>query len=275
MLRPFVPVTRGRQQPAAHRVHGRRSDPDNYGELRRLRDAARATCPTGPASSRADISADEDVSRAARPARQRGLRASCRQPALVPIDEPLLYVRPFYVEADERDRQLPQLTGDRRRSATRWSSRTRSGGARRRCSASRPPPRSSPTPSPTRARRTPGDGRRRRRSRARAAPPPSRPASLLDEADELSPRPTPRSPERRPGRPTRSTIDEAQAKVDEADDLLRATPPTHPRRRQHHDQRLTTAARRRRPREPGPELESPAGGAMLCAPTPTRGGAVW
>ena len=101
LLRPFVPdVARGRQ-PGAHRVHGRQERRRRLREAPGVRDAARASCPNGPALVQGEIQRDAAVSEQETLLGGRGLRR-CRYGSLtaIPIDGGLVYVRPFYVTSD-------------------------------------------------------------------------------------------------------------------------------------------------------------------------------
>ena len=80
LMRPFVPVQRGRQQPAAHRLHGRPHGRRQLRRARRLRDVRRGPA-ARPRHRRGQHQRGRGRVGAAEPARHRWVRGAPRQPA--------------------------------------------------------------------------------------------------------------------------------------------------------------------------------------------------
>ncbi|MBW3580886.1 MAG: UPF0182 family protein [Actinobacteria bacterium] len=104
MLRPFVPTSPddSRKELTAFMVAS--SDPDDYGKLQTF---TTGVVPEGPAIVAANMQQNEEVSRLQTLLGDRGSQVIYGNLVLVPIDQSLLYVRPFYVLANTT--QIPQL----------------------------------------------------------------------------------------------------------------------------------------------------------------------
>jgi uncharacterized membrane protein (UPF0182 family) len=108
LLRPYAPFSRDdrRQQLTAFMVA--RSDPEHYGELV-VYEMPSGNPPKGPGIVAADIRSDETVSRLQTELGQQGSDVLYGNLILIPIDDTLLYVQPFYVQQSEEERQIPLL----------------------------------------------------------------------------------------------------------------------------------------------------------------------
>ena len=108
IFRPFVPVSASDQEERTELTAFMvaRSDPGEYGKLTTF------VLPTGsqvdgPVQAAANMDQDEEVSRQRSLLNQSGSSARLGNLVIVPIEESLLYVRPFYVEATTT--QIPEI----------------------------------------------------------------------------------------------------------------------------------------------------------------------
>ncbi|MGE3619892.1 MAG: UPF0182 family protein [Acidimicrobiia bacterium] len=108
LLRPFAPFSDDdtRQQLTSFMVA--RADGDDYGKLR-VYEMPRSDLPQGPGIAGASIQADQNVGQLETLLSGAGTEVRYGNLLLVPIDGALLYVQPFYVEAQTTSRQIPQL----------------------------------------------------------------------------------------------------------------------------------------------------------------------
>ena len=110
LMRPYVPYSEQEQSQLLTAFMAARMDGDNYGELIVYEmESEGRTLPNGPGIAAATIGADRDVTEARRNA---GEDAEVRlgNLLLIPIDNAVLYVQPWYQVAKDPNRQLPQLT---------------------------------------------------------------------------------------------------------------------------------------------------------------------
>ena len=108
LMRPFVPFSEGDQRQQLTAFMAARMDPDNYGELV-VYEMPTSNLPDGPGIAASTIQRDEMVSRMETELGRGGSEVRYGNLLLVPIDEGLLYVQPFYVVAESETRQLPGL----------------------------------------------------------------------------------------------------------------------------------------------------------------------
>jgi hypothetical protein len=109
LMRPFVPQSDDDRQQLLTAFMAARMDGDHYGELV-VYQMPSGRLPPGPGIAAANIRSDEEVSQADT---ELGLGSSevlYGNLLLVPIDNALLYVQPFYVVSENEARRLPQLT---------------------------------------------------------------------------------------------------------------------------------------------------------------------
>jgi uncharacterized membrane protein (UPF0182 family) len=110
LLRPFVPFSDkdDRQQLTAFMVA--RTDGDNYGKLVTY-EMPSGNLPDGPGIVSASIQSSEEVSQLETllGSPETGSNVIYGNLLLIPVDDVLLYVQPFYVEAKGKERQIPQL----------------------------------------------------------------------------------------------------------------------------------------------------------------------
>jgi uncharacterized membrane protein (UPF0182 family) len=106
MLRPFVPVSAddSRKEMTAFMVA--KSDPDSYGELVTYA-MPRGNLPDGPAIVGANMQQDQEVSELQTLLGDQGSEVRYGNLVIIPIDQSLLYVRPFYVQAATTE--IPEL----------------------------------------------------------------------------------------------------------------------------------------------------------------------
>ena len=106
ILRPFVPVSSddSRKEMTAFMVA--KSDPDSYGEIVTYV-MPRNNLPDGPGLAAASIAADEEVATTQTLLGREGSNVRFGNLIVVPIEESLLYVQPFYVEATST--RVPEL----------------------------------------------------------------------------------------------------------------------------------------------------------------------
>ncbi len=108
MMRPFVPFSDDDQSQLLTAFMAARMDGDNYGQLMVYEMSSR-DLPDGPGIAAATIGADETVSELETVLGRGGSEVRFGNMLLVPINDALLYVQPFYVVADDQSRQLPRL----------------------------------------------------------------------------------------------------------------------------------------------------------------------
>jgi hypothetical protein len=108
LMRPFVPFSEDDQQQLLAAFMAARMDGDNYGDLM-VYEMPSGDLPPGPGIAAATISADETVSELENLLGRGGSEVRYGNMLLVPIDNALLYVQPFYVVAEGQTRQLPRL----------------------------------------------------------------------------------------------------------------------------------------------------------------------
>ncbi len=106
MLRPFVPVSRddGRKELTAFMVA--KSDPGNYGELQTFV-MPRSNLPDGPAIVGANMQQDQEVSELQTLLGGEGRSVQFGNLVIIPVEQSLLYVRPFYVISQSTE--IPEL----------------------------------------------------------------------------------------------------------------------------------------------------------------------
>jgi uncharacterized membrane protein (UPF0182 family) len=108
LMRPFVPFSEDDRSQKLTAFMAARMDPGNYGKLVVYQLPSNAL-PDGPGLAAAAIRADENVARDQTELGQRGSQVLYGNLLLVPVDNALLYVQPFYVMSEDETRQLPQL----------------------------------------------------------------------------------------------------------------------------------------------------------------------
>jgi len=108
LMRPFVPFSEDDRSQLLTAFMAARMDPGNYGKLV-VYELPSSDLPDGPGLAAAAIRADENVARDQTELGQRGSEVLYGNLLLVPVDNALLYVQPFYVLSDDATRQLPQL----------------------------------------------------------------------------------------------------------------------------------------------------------------------
>jgi uncharacterized protein len=108
LMRPFVPFSEDDRSQLLTAFMGARMDPGNYGKLV-VYELPSSDLPDGPGLAAAAIRADENVARDQTELGQRGSEVLYGNLLLVPVDNALLYVQPFYVLPEDETRQLPQL----------------------------------------------------------------------------------------------------------------------------------------------------------------------
>jgi uncharacterized membrane protein (UPF0182 family) len=109
LMRPFVPQSEDDRQQLLTAFMAARMDGDHYGELV-VYQMPSGELPPGPGIAAANIRGDEAVSQADT---ELGLGSSevlYGNLLLIPVDNALLYVQPFYVVSENEARRLPQLT---------------------------------------------------------------------------------------------------------------------------------------------------------------------
>ncbi len=105
MLRPFVPVSPDDSRKELTAFMVAKSDPEKYGQLQTF---TTGVIPEGPAIVAANMQQDAEVSQLETLLGDVGTEVLYGNLVLVPIDNSLLYVRPFYVRATAT--QIPQIT---------------------------------------------------------------------------------------------------------------------------------------------------------------------
>jgi uncharacterized protein len=107
LMRPFVPFSEGDKNQLLTAFMAARMDGDHYGEL--VVYQMPSELPDGPGLAAASIAADEQVASVETLLGSTGSLVRKGNLLLVPIDNALVYVQPFYVVGDNQDRQLPRL----------------------------------------------------------------------------------------------------------------------------------------------------------------------
>jgi uncharacterized membrane protein (UPF0182 family) len=108
LMRPFVPFSEDDRSQLLTAFMAARMDPGHYGELV-VYEMPSSDPPPGPGIAAATIQADENVSRDETELGRGGSEVLYGNLLLVPVDNALLYVQPFYVVPEAETRQLPQL----------------------------------------------------------------------------------------------------------------------------------------------------------------------
>ena len=108
LMRPFVPFSEDDRSQLLTAFLAARMDPGHYGELVAY-ELPSSDLPDGPGLAAAAIRADENVARDETELGQRGSEVLYGNLLLVPVDNALLYVQPFYVVPEDETRNLPQL----------------------------------------------------------------------------------------------------------------------------------------------------------------------
>jgi uncharacterized protein len=107
LMRPFVPFSPDDSNQLLTAFMAARMDGDNYGDLV-VYELSAQELPPGPGIAAASISADEDVSVLRNRLGTGGSEVRFGNLLLVPIDNALLYVQPFYVVGEGRNLPLLQ-----------------------------------------------------------------------------------------------------------------------------------------------------------------------
>ena len=106
LLRPFVPVRANDDSQLMTAFMVAKSDGESYGQLE-VFTMPRSSLPNGPALVQGEIQSEEEVSRQETLLGSGGSRVSYGSLAAIPIDNGLVWVRPFYVTSTQT--QLPNL----------------------------------------------------------------------------------------------------------------------------------------------------------------------
>ena len=106
LLRPFVPVRANDDSQLMTAFMVAKSDGESYGQIQ-VFTMPRSNLPNGPALVQGEIQSNEEVSRQETVLGQGGSRVSYGSLAAIPIDNGLVWVRPFYVTSTQTD--LPSL----------------------------------------------------------------------------------------------------------------------------------------------------------------------
>ena len=109
LMRPFVPFSDDDRNQLLTAFMAARMDGESYGELVVYEMPSR-DLPDGPGIAASDIRGNENVARDETELGRGGSQVLYGNLLLVPVDNALLYVQPFYVESSSEGRQLPQLT---------------------------------------------------------------------------------------------------------------------------------------------------------------------
>jgi uncharacterized membrane protein (UPF0182 family) len=108
LMRPYVPFSEDDRSQLLTAFMAARMDPGNYGELV-VYEMPSGDLPDGPGIAAATIQANETVSELESLLGRGGSEVLYGNLLLVPVDNALLYVQPFYVVPEAETRQLPQL----------------------------------------------------------------------------------------------------------------------------------------------------------------------
>ena len=106
MLRPFVPVSLDDTRKELTAFMVAKSDPENYGQLQTFV-MPRSNLPDGPAIVGANMQQDEEVSELQTLLGGQGSDVQYGNLVIIPVEQSLLYVRPFFVVAPNT--QIPEL----------------------------------------------------------------------------------------------------------------------------------------------------------------------
>jgi hypothetical protein len=106
LLRPFVPVRANDDSQLMTAFMVAKSDGDDYGTLQ-VFTMPRSNLPNGPALVQGEIQSTDEVSRQESLLGDAGSRVSYGSLAAIPIDDGLVWVRPFYVTSTQTE--LPSL----------------------------------------------------------------------------------------------------------------------------------------------------------------------
>jgi uncharacterized membrane protein (UPF0182 family) len=109
LMRPFVPFSDDDRNQLLTAFMAARMDGESYGELV-VYEMPTRDLPDGPGIAASNIRGNENVSRDETELGRGGSQVLYGNLLLVPVDNALLYVQPFYVESSSEGRQLPQLT---------------------------------------------------------------------------------------------------------------------------------------------------------------------
>ena len=108
LMRPFVPHSDDDQRQQLTAFMAARMDAENYGQLL-VYEMPSSDLPEGPGIASAAIQTDERVSTLETELGRGGSEVRYGNLLLVPIDQALLYVQPFYVVPEDQTRQVPLL----------------------------------------------------------------------------------------------------------------------------------------------------------------------
>jgi uncharacterized membrane protein (UPF0182 family) len=108
LMRSFVPESENDRRQQLTAFMAARMEPDHYGELV-VYQMPSGHLPDGPGLAAAAISSDDKVSVLETQLGSGGSEVRLGNLLLVPIDNALVYVQPFYVVSEDENRQLPQL----------------------------------------------------------------------------------------------------------------------------------------------------------------------
>jgi uncharacterized membrane protein (UPF0182 family) len=110
LLRPFIPFSENDERQQLTAFMAARNDPEHYGELV-VYEMPSGNLPDGPGIVTAAIQSTEQVSaqETLLGSPDTGSKVLYGNLLLLPVDDVLLYVQPFYVEARSEQRQIPQL----------------------------------------------------------------------------------------------------------------------------------------------------------------------
>jgi len=108
LMRPFVPFSEDDRRQQLTAFMAARMERDHYGELM-VYEMPGSDLPDGPGIAASTIQADETVSELESLLGRGGSDVRYGNLLLVPVDQALLYVQPFYVVAESEARQLPLL----------------------------------------------------------------------------------------------------------------------------------------------------------------------
>jgi hypothetical protein len=108
LMRPYVPFSEDDRSQLLTAYMAARMDPGHYGELV-VYEMPSGDLPDGPGIAAATIQANETVSELESLLGRGGSEVLYGNLLLVPVDNALLYVQPFYVVPEAETRQLPQL----------------------------------------------------------------------------------------------------------------------------------------------------------------------
>jgi uncharacterized membrane protein (UPF0182 family) len=106
LLRPFVPVQQQDQSQLMTAFMVAKSDGENYGKLE-VFTMPRSSLPNGPALVQGEIQSTDEVSSQESLLGRAGSRVTYGSLAAIPIDNGLVWVRPFYVTSTQTE--LPSL----------------------------------------------------------------------------------------------------------------------------------------------------------------------